>query len=162
MDGSKRILLVEDDAQDVTLMLEALAKHDWAEDVGIVRDGAQALDYLFRRGAYARHPAGYPAVVLLDIKMPKVNGIEVLRRIKSDPELRVVPVVMLSSSREEQDVRTSYELGANAYVVKPVGFHALVEAIGVMGLFWAGVNEPPPGALVKRAGELPPRRLQGT
>jgi CheY-like chemotaxis protein len=158
MDGLSRILLADDDENDVTLTLKALSKHKLANEVFVVRDGAQALDYLLRRGAYAQRPVGHPAVVLLDIKMPKVDGIEVLRQIKSHPQLRVVPVVMLTSSREEQDLVASYQLGVNAYVVKPVDFHDLVDAVGKVGLFWAAVNEPPPGVVGKPLDSLP----QGT
>lgn len=146
MDKLKRILLVEDDANDVKLTVMALGKHKLANEVFVVRDGAQALDYLFRRGVHAQRAAGHPALVLLDIKMPKVDGIEVLRQIKSDLELRVVPVVMLTSSREERDLLESYQLGVNAYVVKPVNFHDFVDAVSEVGLFWAAINEPPPGA----------------
>jgi CheY-like chemotaxis protein len=111
----------------------------------VVRDGAEALDYLYRRGSYATRAEGNPAVVLLDLKMPKVDGLEVLRQAKRDPQLKVVPIVMLTSSREEQDLVKSYELGANAYVVKPIDFHQVIEAIKQLGLFWAVINEPPAG-----------------
>lgn len=140
----KRILLAEDDPNDAELTLMALAEYHLANEVLTVGDGAEALDFLFRRGRYAGRSDSNPGVILLDVKMPKVNGIEVLRQIKSDPELKVVPVVMLTSSREETDLIDSYNLGANAYVVKPVDFHAFAEAVKRLGVFWALVNEPPP------------------
>jgi CheY-like chemotaxis protein len=139
------ILLVEDDANDVELTLSALSEHDIARAIVVVRDGAQALDYLHRRGEFSQRAGGMPVVVLLDLKMPKVNGLEVLRSMKGDERLRVIPVVMLTSSREEHDLVTSYRSGANAYVVKPVSFHAFVQAIRNLGVFWAVINEPPPG-----------------
>ena len=120
-----RILLAEDSDADLELTLTALAEHNLANEVVVVRDGAQALEYLQRRGAYQERGAGQPAVILLDLKMPKVDGLEVLRAVKTDPELRRVPVVMLTSSREEQDLVESYRLGVNAYVVKPAGFAGL-------------------------------------
>ena len=146
----KPILLVEDNPKDLELTLAALAKSQLANEVVTVRDGAEALDYLCYRGAYAGRPRGAPAVVLLDLKLPKVDGLEVLRTIKSEEELRATPVVMLTSSREEQDLVRSYKLGVNAYVVKPVGFREFVEAVQDLGVFWAVLNEPPPGAV--RAG----------
>ncbi len=127
-------------------MLTALAEHRLS-DVAVVRDGEEALDLLFRRGQYTQLPDGNPAVVLLDVKMPKIDGLEVLRRMKSDNKLRRVPVVMLTSSREAQDIVESYELGANAYVVKPVNFEKLMQAIKQLGLFWGVVNQPPPGSV---------------
>lgn len=147
----KRILLVEDDAHDIEMTLAALEENHLANEVVVVRDGADALDYLYRRGIYKMRAPGNPAVVLLDIKLPKVDGKEVLRQIKSDAGLRTVPIVMLTSSREEQDLLGSYNLGVNAYVVKPVDFHEFVQALNKLGLFWAVVNEPPPGS-VGRAG----------
>ena len=114
-------------------------------DVVVVRDGAEALDYLFKRNAYANRTGGNPAVLLLDLKMPKVDGIEVLRQVKGDPQLRTIPVVVLTSSREEQDLVRTYDLGVNAYVVKPVDFLEFVDAVKLLGGFWAVVNEPPPG-----------------
>src|SRR5687767_5888325 len=122
MNPLKPILLVEDQSKDIELTLNALAEHNLANAVVVARDGVEALDYLFARGKFAGRPAGHPAVVLLDIKMPRMNGLETLRQIKADPELKTVPVVMLTSSREEPDLAKSYELGVNAYVVKPVGF----------------------------------------
>jgi two-component system, response regulator len=146
----KRILLVEDNERDVELTLAALAEHNLANEVVTARDGAEALDYLYHRGKFAGHANGLPVVVLLDLKMPKVDGLEVLRQMRSDPKLKLVPVVMITSSREEQDLVNSYQLGVNAYVVKPVDFHKFVESMKEIGFFWAIVNEPPPGS-VKRA-----------
>jgi len=143
----KCILLVEDSPRDTELTLDALAQHNLANEVVAVRDGAEALDYLQRRGPFATRPAGNPAVVLLDLKMPKVDGIEVLRQIKSDTQLKTIPVVVLTSSREEKDLVTSYQLGVNAYIVKPVQFQEFVEAVKLVGAFWAVVNEPPPGCI---------------
>ncbi|MBE0596771.1 MAG: response regulator [Desulfuromonadales bacterium] len=144
MQTLKRILLAEDDPNDVELTMRALATYKLANAVHVVGDGAEALDYLFRRNAYADRPAGHPVVVLLDIKMPRVDGIEVLRQIKADPDLHVIPVVILTSSREERDVIESYRLGVNAFVVKPVDFHGFVDAVKEVGLFWAMINEAPP------------------
>jgi CheY-like chemotaxis protein len=140
----KRMLLVEDDARDVELTLEALEESNLANEVDVTRDGLEALDYLYRRGRFADRNQEAPAVVLLDLKMPKVSGIEVLRKIKSDESLKMIPVVVLSSSAEERDVIESYKLGVNAYVVKPVDIQQFLEAIRKLGLFWALVNEPPP------------------
>ncbi len=139
------ILLIEDSAPDVELTLAALAKCKLANEVVVTRDGAEGLDFLYRRGAHAGRPPGDPAVVLLDLKLPKLDGLEVLECVKKDPMLRHVPVVMLTSSREERDLKRSYELGVNAFVVKPVEFKAFFEAIGDLGVFWAVLNEPPPG-----------------
>jgi CheY-like chemotaxis protein len=141
-----KILLVEDDPYDVELTLSALAENHLANEVVVVRDGAEALDYLYRRGAYESRVAGHPVVMLLDLKLPKVDGLEVLEHVKSNPDLKTTPVVMLTSSREEQDLAKSYNLGTNAYVVKPVGFSDFVEAIRKLGLFWTLVNQPPPGS----------------
>lgn len=142
-----RILLAEDDPRDQELTLRALAEHRLANEIVVVNDGAEALDYLHRRGQYASVAPGNPAVLLLDLKMPKVDGLEVLREIRATESLRHLPVVMLTSSKQEQDVAESYQLGANAYVVKPVDFHEFVDAIQKTGLFWAVINEPPPGTL---------------
>ena len=144
MDSLKRILLVEDSARDAELALDALAANHLANEVVHVRDGAEALDYLHRRGEFADRASGQPAVVVLDLNMPKVDGLEVLRHMKSDPALKVIPVVIMTSSREEGDLVRSYELGVNAYVVKPVTFAEFVEAVKQVGAFWAVINEPPP------------------
>lgn len=143
-DALHDILLAEDDPQDVELTLTALHKHKLANRVIVVRDGAAALDYLYRLGEFSNRSGGNPAAVLLDLKMPKVDGMEVLRRVKSDPHLKTIPMVILTSSREEHDLVEGYGLGANAYVVKPVRFNEFVEAVSVLGIFWALVNEPPP------------------
>jgi CheY-like chemotaxis protein len=143
----KPILLVEDNPNDLELTLIALEKSQLANEVVIVRDGAEALDYLFCRGQFAQRSAGNPAVVLLDLKLPKVDGLEVLEEIRSAQQLKSMPVVMLTSSKEERDLVRSYELGVNAYVVKPVDFTEFVQAIADLGLFWAVLNEPPPGSL---------------
>lgn len=142
----KPILLVEDNPNDLELTLIALAKSQLANEVVVVRDGAEALDYLHRRGEFAQRPVGNPAVILLDLKLPKVDGLEVLKEIRDTEGLKSVPVVMLTSSKEEQDVVRSYELGVNAYVVKPVDFAEFVRAIADLGIFWAVLNEPPPGS----------------
>jgi two-component system response regulator len=142
----KAILLAEDNPNDAELTLEALAQNNLANDVIRVHDGAEALDYLYSRGRYADRSDGNPAVVLLDIKMPKVDGLDVLRAIKGDPSLRTVPVVMLTSSREERDLVESYSLGVNAYVVKPVEFMQFVDSVRQLGAFWAIINEPPLGS----------------
>ena len=144
MDSIRSILLAEDNQMDVELTLEALGQHIFANDVVVVGDGAEALDYLRRNGKYADRQEGNPAVVLLDLKMPKVDGLKVLKEIKGDVSLRTIPVVVLTSSREETDLVKSYQLGVNAYVVKPVDFHDFVEAVSKLGVFWAIVNEPPP------------------
>ena len=150
MDSLKRILLVEDSTRDAELVLDALTEYHLANEVVHVRDGADALDYLYRRGEFAGRSNGQPAVVLLDLKMPKVDGLEVLRQIKGDSALKMIPVVMMTSSREEQDLLKSYELGVNAYVVKPVHFHEFVDAVKRVGGFWAVTNEPPPGSLRRK------------
>ena len=143
MSSLRRILLVEDSPRDVELTLAALEEHHLANEVVVCRDGAEALDYLNRRGQFASRPDELPAVVLLDLKMPKVNGLEVLAAMRADPNLKKIPVVMLTSSREEADLVKSYELGTNAYVVKPVDFTQFVDSIKAVGFFWAIVNEPP-------------------
>jgi CheY-like chemotaxis protein len=140
----KRILLAEDSEKDIELTLEALEEHHLANDVVIVHDGEEALDYLHHRGRFAGEGNARPVLVLLDLKMPKVDGMEVLRQIKGDPELRRIPVVMMTSSREERDLVQSYDLGVNAYVVKPVKFSEFVDSVKQLGVFWALVNEPPP------------------
>jgi CheY-like chemotaxis protein len=143
----KRILLVEDSPRDTEMALDALALYNLGNEVIALRDGSEALDYLYRRGAFVSRPEGHPAVVLLDLKMPKVDGTEVLRQMKSDPVLKLIPVVVMTSSREDQDLLNSYNLGVNAYVVKPVNFHAFVEAVKQVGGFWAVLNEPAPGCV---------------
>jgi CheY-like chemotaxis protein len=144
-----RILLVEDDPKDAELTLTALDEYHLANEVVVASDGEQALDYLYRRGRYAQRDGNNPAVLLLDLKLPKVDGLEVLKQIKSDGQLKVIPVVVLTSSHEEKDMVASYKLGVNAYVVKPVDFHEFVNAIKDLGAFWAIVNEPPPGSVRK-------------
>jgi CheY-like chemotaxis protein len=146
----KHILLAEDNVHDVELTLTALRANNLANEVVVVRDGAEALDYLKRRGRYEGRDGSPPALMLLDLKMPKVDGLEVLRHVKTDPELRLIPIVVLTSSREEQDLLQSYDLGVNAYVVKPVDFHDFVDAVKVLGGFWAVLNEPPPVAAAAR------------
>jgi CheY-like chemotaxis protein len=144
MSDLRPILLVEDNPRDLELTLTALAKCQLANDVVVARDGAEALDYLHSRNGFAGRNPGSPAVVLLDLKLPKVDGLQVLEAIKQDTHLKHVPVVMLTSSREERDVLRSYESGVNSFVVKPVDFSSFIEAIQSLGLFWAVLNEPPP------------------
>jgi CheY-like chemotaxis protein len=141
---SKQILLVDDSPRDTEMALDALRQYRLANEIVCVRDGAEALDYLYRREAFAGRTDPGPELILLDLKMPRVDGLEVLRQIKSDPALKTIPVVMMTSSREEQDVVRSYQLGVNAYVVKPLDFHEFVEAIKIVGAFWAVLNELPP------------------
>lgn len=147
----KRILLVEDKQYDVELVLEALAEHHLANEVVVARDGEEALDYLHRNGQFWDRRGGNPAVILLDLKLPKVNGIDVLRAIRSDDKLKLIPVAVLTSSREDRDIVEAYNLGVNAYVVKPVEFGSFITAVKGLGLFWAVLNEPPPGSLKKRS-----------
>jgi CheY-like chemotaxis protein len=144
MTGLRPILLVEDSPRDVELTLAALARCQLANEVIVMRDGVEALDWLHARGPMAGRPPGDPAVVLLDLKLPKINGLEVLSIIKKDAGLRQIPVVMLTSSREERDLVQSYELGVNAFVVKPVDFNEFFRAVQDLGMFWAILNEPPP------------------
>ena len=144
-----RILIVEDDPNDVELTLTALTDYNLANEVVVTRDGQQALDYLYCRGEFSTRSTGNPAVMLLDLKLPKVSGLEVLQQIKSDERLKMMPVVVLTSSNEEKDMVRSYSLGVNAYVVKPVDFHEFVNAVKELGVFWAVVNEPPPGSVKK-------------
>jgi CheY-like chemotaxis protein len=144
-----RILMVEDDPKDVELTLTALEEYNLANEVVVTRDGEEALNYLYHRGEFKTRPDGDPAVILLDLKLPKVDGLEVLKQLKSDGKLRMIPVVVLTSSKEEKDMVASYKLGVNAYVVKPVDFHEFVNAIKELGVFWAIINEPPPGSLRK-------------
>jgi DNA-binding response OmpR family regulator len=141
-----RILLVEDDPRDVELTLTALQEYNLANEVKVVRDGQEALDYLYRRGVFSERDPSPPAVMLLDLKLPKINGLEVLQQVRADQQFKVLPIVVLTSSHEERDVVRSYELGVNAYVVKPVDFHEFVNAVKELGVFWAVINEPPPRA----------------
>lgn len=141
----RRILLAEDNERDVELVLNALEENKLANEIVVVRDGAEALDYLYRRGTHATRSEGLPVVVLLDLKMPKVDGLEVLRKIKGDPKLKVVPIVMMTASREEQDLIQSYQLGVNSYLVKPIKFQQFVESVKQLSVYWALINEPPPG-----------------
>jgi CheY-like chemotaxis protein len=139
----KRILIVDDSPKDVELTITALAEGNLANGVSVAEDGEEALDYLYRRGKFVNE-ISYPAVILLDIKMPKMNGIEVLKHIRSNPVFRLIPVIMVTSSREEKDLVESYELGANSYVVKPVDIIQFIDAIKVLGQYWAIINQPPP------------------
>jgi CheY-like chemotaxis protein len=144
----KTILLVEDNPKDVELTIEAMAENNLANNVVVANDGVEAIDYLRCEGKFKNRKEGSPAFILLDIKMPRMDGIEVLRIIRSDPKFKIVPVIMLTSSREEQDLITSYNLGVNAYVVKPVNFHEFIDAVKQIGIFWAAVNELPPEGVV--------------
>jgi DNA-binding response OmpR family regulator len=144
-----RILLVEDDPKDVELTLTALEEYNLANEVIVARDGEEALEYLYSRGKFKTRSSGNPAVVLLDLKLPKVDGLEVLKQVKSEEKLRMIPIVVLTSSKEEKDMVASYKLGVSAYVVKPVDFHEFVNAIKELGVFWAVINEPPPGSVRK-------------
>lgn len=147
----KPILLVEDNPRDLDLSLRALARTRLANEVVVARDGEEAWNYLTRRGNFADRPQGNPAVVLLDLKLPKIDGVELLNLIRNEPELENLPVVMLTASREQTDVARSYALGVNAYVVKPIEFVDFLEAIRDLGVFWAVINEPPPGSIRLRA-----------
>jgi CheY-like chemotaxis protein len=149
MNGLGRILIVEDDPRDVELTLTALEEYNLANEVVVTRDGAEALDYLYCRGEYSSRSDDNPAVTLLDLKLPKVDGFEVLQQIRSDERLKMIPVVVLTSSHEEKDMIRSYQLGVNAYVVKPVDFHEFVNAVKELGVFWAVINQPPPGSIKK-------------
>lgn len=145
----KRILLVEDDPRDIELTLDAFETHNLANEIMVAHDGEEALHLLRRQGKFEELPGGNPALILLDLKMPKVDGLEVLRAIRADDTLKLIPVIVLTTSREERDVIESYRLGVNAYVVKPVDFDQFVEAVREIGLFWAVLNEPPPGTMRK-------------
>jgi DNA-binding response OmpR family regulator len=147
MEKLGRILMVEDDNNDVDMTMTALEEYNLANEVVVTRDGEEALDYLYCRGRYKSRANDNPAVLLLDLKLPKVDGLEVLRQVKSDDKLRMIPVVVLTSSHEEKDMVASYQLGVNAYVVKPVDFHEFVNAIRELGVFWAVINVPPPGSV---------------
>jgi CheY-like chemotaxis protein len=149
MDNLGRILLVEDDPNDVELTMTALEGYNLANEVIVTRDGEEALDYLYHRGKYTTRSSDHPAVILLDLKLPKIDGLEVLRQVKTDDNLKIIPVVVLTSSREEKDLVSSYKLGVNAYVVKPVDFHEFVNAIKELGVFWAIINAAPPGTVRK-------------
>jgi len=140
----QKILLAEDNPKDVELTLEALSEHNLANEVVVVKDGVEAMEYLRREGKFNLRSPGLPAVLLLDIKMPRMDGLEVLSAVRGDPLLKLLPVVILTSSREERDLVKSYELGVNAYVVKPVDFKEFVEAVKHLGVFWALINEKPP------------------
>ena len=144
-----RILIVEDDPRDLELTLMSLGEYNLANEVVVTRDGEEALDYLYCRGQFDTRSNDNPAVMLLDLKLPKVDGLEVLQQIKSDERLKLIPVVVLTSSQEEKDMMSSYKLGVNAYVVKPVDFHEFVNAVKELGVFWAVVNQPPPGSIKK-------------
>jgi len=139
----KRILIVDDSQKDVELTIAALAEKNLANEVDVAEDGEEALDYLYKRGKFS-NITGNPAVILLDIKMPKMDGIEVLKHIRANPEFKFVPVIMVTSSREERDLVESYKLGANSYVVKPVDITQFIDAIKVLGQYWAVINQPPP------------------
>jgi CheY-like chemotaxis protein len=147
MNELRSFLLAEDNPNDVELTLAAFSEHNLANEVFVVSDGEEALDYLYQRGRFKDRANGNPAVILLDLKMPKVDGLEVLRTIKQDEKLKSIPVVMLTSSREEPDLLRSYQLGVNAYVVKPVDFQSFMDAVKQLGAFWALFNEPPPGSM---------------
>ncbi|MCK6624104.1 MAG: response regulator [Anaerolineae bacterium] len=149
MNTLKRILLVEDDPNDTELTLAALEDYNLSNEIVVARDGVEALDYLYRRGAFAERPAGHPIVIMLDLKLPKLDGVQVLQQLKQDEAMRLIPVVVLTSSRESQDLAECYKLGVNAYVVKPVRFGEFVEAVKQIGIFWALINEPPPGSIKK-------------
>ena len=140
----KRILIVDDSPKDVELAISALAQKNLANEVDVAEDGEEALDYLYKRGRFADNESGLPAVILLDIKMPKMDGIECLKLIRSEPKFNLIPVIMVTSSREERDLVESYRLGANSYVVKPVDIVQFIDAIKVLGQYWAVINQPPP------------------
>ena len=150
MEQIGRILMVEDDPKDVELTLMALEDYKLANEVVVARDGEEALDYLYCRGNFTTRTPDNPAVLLLDLKLPKVDGLEVLQQIRSDEKLRMIPVVVLTSSHEERDMVASYKLGVNAYVVKPVDFHEFINAVKELGIFWAVINQPPPGSIRKQ------------
>lgn len=140
---AKKILMAEDDPQDIELALIALAEYNLANEVVVTTDGEETLDYLFRRGKFADRPDKNPIVIFLDLKMPKISGLEVLQRVKSDPNLRTIPVVVMTSSQEDQDIVQSYTSGVNAYVVKPIAFDRFIDVVKQLGLFWVLTNKPP-------------------
>lgn len=150
METVGRILLVEDDPKDTELTMTALEEYNLSNEVVVASDGEEALDYLYYRGKFQRRSGENPAVMLLDLKLPKIDGLEVLKQVKADDKLNMIPVVVLTSSREERDMVASYKMGVNAYVVKPVDFHEFVNAIKELGVFWAIINEPPPGSIRKK------------
>jgi len=150
METIGRILLVEDDPKDTELTMTALEEYNLSNEVVVATDGEEALDYLYYRGKFQRRSGENPAVMLLDLKLPKIDGLEVLQRVKADANIKMIPVVVLTSSREERDMLSSYKLGVNAYVVKPVDFHEFVNAIKELGVFWAIINEAPPGSVRKK------------
>lgn len=147
----KTILLAEDDPNDVELTLKALEEYNLANKVAVTHDGEEALDYLYRQGKFKARVNGNPIFVLLDLKMPKVSGLEVLRQMKADEKMKIIPVVVLTSSREAPDLAECYKLGVNAYVVKPVGFQDFIKAVKELGVFWAAINEPPPNSIKRGA-----------
>lgn len=147
MNKLKRIVLVEDNSKDIELTLAALEEHNLTNEVIVLRDGVEAMDFLCRRGRFGDRPPGNPAVVLLDLKMPRMDGLQVLKEMKSRDDLKTIPVVMLTASREERDLIESYRSGVNAYMVKPIDFQQFVDAVRQIGLFWAVLNEPPPGTV---------------
>jgi CheY-like chemotaxis protein len=149
MEDIKRILLVEDDPKDIELTLTALGEYNLANEIVVARDGVEALDYLYRREVFSNRPEGNPVVILLDIKMPRLDGLQVLQQLKTDEQMRLIPIVILTSSKESRDLEECYRLGVNAYVVKPVRFTEFVNAVRQIGVFWALVNEPPPGTVKK-------------
>ena len=155
-----KILFVEDDARDVELALEALRDKNIVSEVVVARDGEQALDYIYRRGSYADRPEGNPVVILLDLKMPKVDGVEVVRQLRCDPRTRLIPIVILTSSRESRDLDECYRLGVNAYVVKPVHFPDFISVVRQVSVFWAFLNEPPP--FIQPDGSGVPRSLNAS
>jgi CheY-like chemotaxis protein len=157
METLKRILLVDDNPLDTELAMEALNASHLANEVLPLHDGTEALDYLYCRGAFKERTGGQPAVILLDLKMPKIDGLQVLREIKGHPDFKRIPVVVMTSSREEQDVIQSYNLGVNAYVVKPLRFDEIINAVTQVGAFWAVINEPPPGSLRRPNTSYPPK-----
>ena len=140
----KKILIVDDSPNDVELTINTLTKNNLANTIDVAEDGEEALDYLYKRGKFSGRDNGNPTIILLDIKMPKMDGIEALKHIRSNPEFKLIPVIMLTSSGEHRDLIESYKLGANAYVVKPVDITQFMEAIKILGQFWAVINQPPP------------------